>query len=78
MRLGLVTYNLAKDWDIPTIIKRAAAAGFEAVELRTTHAHGVEPSLSTEQREAVKEQFQRSQVKLLSLGSILPTAQSFA
>ena len=71
MRLGLVTYNLAKDWDIPTIIKRAEAAGFEAVELRTTHAHGVEPSLSAGQREAVKEQFQRSKVKLLSLGSIL-------
>jgi sugar phosphate isomerase/epimerase len=71
MRLGLVTYNLAKDWDIPTIIKRSEAAGFEAVELRTTHAHGVEPSLSAGQREAVKEQFQRSKVKLLSLGSTL-------
>lgn len=70
MRLGLVTYNLAKDWDIPTIIKRAEATGFEAVELRTTHAHGVEPSLSAGQREAVKDQFRRSRVQLLSLGTV--------
>ncbi len=70
MRLGLVTYNLAKDWDIPTLIRRAEAAGFEAVELRTTHAHGVEPALSTEQREAVKNQFSRSPVRLLSLGTV--------
>ncbi len=70
MRLGLVTYNLAKDWDIPTMIKNAEATGFEAVELRTTHKHGVEPTLTAEQREAVKNQFSRSRVQLLSLGTV--------
>jgi len=70
MRLGTVTYNLAKDWDIPTIISRCTATGFEAVELRTTHKHGVEPSISKEQREAVKKQFEGSKVRLLSLGTI--------
>jgi len=69
MRLGTVTYNLAKDWDIATIIKNCEATGFEAVELRTEHAHGVETTLNAAQREAVKEQFRRSKVKLLSLGS---------
>jgi hypothetical protein len=34
-KLGLVTYNLAKDWDIPTIIKNCEMTGFEAVELHT-------------------------------------------
>ncbi len=53
MRLGLVTYNLAKDWDIPAIIQRAERTGFEAAELRTTHVHGVEPNLPAEQRELV-------------------------
>ncbi len=24
MKLGLVTYNLAKDWDVPTIIERCS------------------------------------------------------
>ena len=42
MKLGLVTYNMAKDWDIPTIINNCTETGFEGVELRTTHAHKVE------------------------------------
>jgi hypothetical protein len=69
-KLGLVTYNLAKDWDIPTIIKNCEATGFEAVELRTTHKHGVEPALSKEQRAEVKNRFAGTKVRLLSLGSI--------
>lgn len=39
LKLGLVTYNIAKDWDIPTLIARLGETGFEAVELRTTHKH---------------------------------------
>ena len=39
MKLGTVTYNLAQDWDIETLIKNCEAANFEGVELRTTHAH---------------------------------------
>src|SRR6266481_7752397 len=42
MRLGLVTYQLAQDWDLETIIKNCEAAKFGGVELRTTHAHKVE------------------------------------
>ena len=68
-RLGLVTYNLARSWDISTIIKMCSETGFEAVELRTTHAHGVEPSLNEEQRKKVKKTFEDSPVRLLSLGT---------
>jgi len=70
LRLGLVTYNLARSWDIPMIIKMCSETGFEAVELRTTHAHGVEPSLNEEQRRAVKKTFKGSPVRLLSLGTV--------
>src|SRR5206468_12681695 len=45
MLLGAVTYNVLKDWDLETILKNLEAAGFEAVELRTGHKHGVEISL---------------------------------
>jgi sugar phosphate isomerase/epimerase len=69
MQLGLVTYNVAKDWDIETIIQKLEAARFEMVELRTTHKHGVEPSLSRQERERVRDRFNRSKVKLLSYGS---------
>jgi sugar phosphate isomerase/epimerase len=70
MRLGLVTYNLAHSWDIPTIIQRCKATGFEGVELRTTHAHGVEPSLTKAQRVDVRKQFEDSGIVLWGLGSI--------
>ena len=69
IRLGLVTYNLAKDWDIPTIIRNCQEAKFEGVELRTTHAHGVEVALSKGQREEVRRQFRESSVALMGLGS---------
>jgi len=68
MKLGLVTYNLARSWDIPTIIKNCSETGFEGVELRTTHAHGVELSLSPEERATVKRRFADSPVALVSLG----------
>lgn len=69
-KLGLVTYQLAQDWDIETIIKNCEATGFEGVELRTTHKHGVEPSLSKAQREEVRKRFERSAVRLVSLGTV--------
>ncbi len=68
-KLGLVTYNLAKDWDVQTLIRNCEQTGFEAVELRTTHRHGVEPSLGKPARANVRRQFSGSKVRLLSLGS---------
>jgi len=68
-RLGLVTYNLAKDWDVQTLIRNCEQTGFEAVELRTTHRHGVEPSLGKPARADVRRQFSGSKVRLLSLGA---------
>ena len=67
--LGLVTYNLAKDWDVETIIKNCAETGFGAVELRTTHAHGVEVTLSASERREIAKRFADSPVVLASLGS---------
>ena len=70
MKLGLVTYNLAQNWDIETIIKNCAEAGFQGVELRTTHAHGVETTLSASQRGEVRKRFADSKVELMGLGSV--------
>src|SRR5215831_14548902 len=69
MKVGIVTYNIAKDWDVPTIIKNCAETRFQGVELRTSHAHGVEVTLNKEQREQVKQQFHNSAVELMGLGS---------
>lgn len=69
MKLGTVTYNLAQDWDVDTIIKNCTAAGFQGVELRTTHKHGVEVALTKVQRAEVRKKFKDSKVELMGLGS---------
>lgn len=69
MKLGTVTYNIAKDWDLETIIENCQRTHFEGVELRTTHAHGVEVNLSPAEREKVKKMFQDSPITLVGLGS---------
>jgi sugar phosphate isomerase/epimerase len=69
MKVGLVTYNLAKEWDVETIIQNCEAARFDGVELRTTHAHGVEVTLSQAERDRVRKRFEDSKVELYGLGS---------
>lgn len=69
MKLGLVTYNLARDWDLDRIIEMCSRHGFEGVELRTTHAHTVEVALNSAQREQVRRKFEDSSVALAGLGS---------
>ncbi|NLY00052.1 MAG: TIM barrel protein [Rhodopirellula sp.] len=69
MAFGLVTYQWGQSWDLPTLIRNCAAAEVLGVELRTTHAHGVEPGLSAEQRRQVKAHFADSPVQLVGLGS---------
>lgn len=69
MKLGLVTYQIGKDMDVPTLIKTCEETGFEGVELRTTHAHSVEVTLSADERGDVRKTFADSSVELAGLGS---------
>jgi len=69
MKSGLVTYQWAKDWDLPTLIANCETAKVYGVELRTTHKHGVEPNLDKQQRIEVKKRFDDSPVTLVGIGS---------
>ncbi|MBT4976893.1 MAG: sugar phosphate isomerase/epimerase [Gemmatimonadetes bacterium] len=69
MKLGIVTYNIGKDWDLDTLIANCEETGFDGVELRTTHAHGVEVELSAAERTAVRKRFGDSKVEIVGLGS---------
>ena len=69
MKLGLVTYQWGKDWDLPTLIANCEETGFLGVELRTQHAHGVEISLSAGERAEVKKRFADSPVTCVGYGS---------
>jgi len=69
LKLGTVTYNIAKDWDLPTLIKNLTDVGLDGVELRTTHKHGVEISLAPAARAEVRKRFDDSPVKIGGLGT---------
>jgi sugar phosphate isomerase/epimerase len=69
-KLGIVTYNVPKDWDLPTLLKVCKEVGIAAIECRTTHKHGVEPGLNADQRKDVKKQFADSGVVFWGCGSV--------
>ena len=69
MSFGLVTYLWGKDWDVPTLIRNCTTAQLLGVELRTGHAHKVEPNLTAAERAEVKRQFADSPVTLVGIGS---------
>jgi sugar phosphate isomerase/epimerase len=66
---GLVTYMWGAEWDLPTLLANCKKTGALGVELRTTHAHKVEPSLNEKQRAEVQQRFADSGVTLVGLGS---------
>lgn len=69
MQLGLVTYMWGATMDLPTVIRACEQSGLLGVELRTEHAHGVEPTLSKAQRAEVKKRFADSPVTLVGYGA---------
>ncbi len=69
MKLGLVTYLWGQDWDLPTLIANCEKTGVLGIEPRTTHKHGIEPSLSAAQRKDVKKRFDDSPVTHVGPGS---------
>ena len=68
LQLGIVTYNIAKDWTLDQIFTRLEALKIPGVELRTGHAHGVEVSLGKPARDEIRKRFEDSPVELAGLG----------
>jgi len=69
IKLGFCTYLWGERWDLPTVIDNCEKSKVLGVELRTEHKHGVEPTLSAEQRKEVKRRFADSPVTFLGPGS---------
>jgi sugar phosphate isomerase/epimerase len=69
MAFGMVTYQWGQHWDVPTLLKNCEAAKLQAVELRTQHAHGVEPAIDDQKRAELKARFADSPVRLVGLGT---------
>ena len=69
LKIGIMTYTIAQNWDIETIIKNLTEAKYQTVELRTTHAHKIEVDLTPAQRADVKKRFKDSPLEVISLAS---------
>jgi sugar phosphate isomerase/epimerase len=69
MKLGLVTYQWGRDWDLPTLISNCEKTGYMGIELRAEHAHKVEINLSAAQRAEVKKRFDDSPVECIGYGA---------
>ncbi|TWU37237.1 sugar phosphate isomerase/epimerase family protein [Novipirellula artificiosorum] len=69
LRFGMVTYLWGKDMTLPELLNQCTVAGIGGVELRTEHAHGVEPTLSKAERRDVRNRFAESPVELVGYGS---------
>ena len=69
-RLGIVTYNIAANWDFATILRVLSQTRIGAVEFRTQHKHGVEPSLSADQRKDVRKKCQDAGVAIWGCGTV--------
>lgn len=69
MKMGLVTYQWGRDWDLPTLISNCEKAGLLGIELRVQHAHKVEINLTPAQRTEVKKRFSDSAVTCVGYGA---------
>lgn len=69
MKLGMVTYNMGKDMSCEELISLCKKTGIAGVELRTTHAHGVEISLNAGERARIKSLFRDSGIEIAGIGT---------
>ncbi len=71
MELGLLTHNMARSWDLSTLLDRAQSLGFDGISLRVDqgHAHGVELSLSPAQRRELQDRVTSSGLEICGLSS---------
>src|SRR5205085_9209282 len=68
-QLGIVTYNIAANWDLPTVLKILPQTKVPVVEFRTGHKHGVEPALSPDQRRDVRSRCRDAGVTIWGCGT---------
>jgi sugar phosphate isomerase/epimerase len=70
MRLCLLTYNMARNWELPKIIEMAHRGGFAGLEFRAeaNHKHGVELEASPETRREIRNRVQDAYLEIACIG----------
>jgi sugar phosphate isomerase/epimerase len=68
-QLGIVTYNIAANWDLATILRVLSQTKIRTVEFRTGHKHGVEPTLSADQRKEIRQRCKDAGITIWGCGT---------
>jgi sugar phosphate isomerase/epimerase len=71
MKLSLLTYSMARTWDLERIIKAAHDFGFAGIELRAEagHAHGVELERTAAERRAIRDRIEDAYLEVAGVGT---------
>ncbi|MEV7004998.1 sugar phosphate isomerase/epimerase family protein [Streptosporangium sp. NPDC051022] len=66
MKFSLLSYQIAKSWDLDTMIEKAKKHGFAALEFRAEYdqSHGVELETTLEQRRAIRQRIQAAYLEV--------------
>jgi len=67
LKIGMHSWLIASEWDLDTVIKNCTEAKYLHAELRTTHKHGIEATLTKAQRADVKKKIADSALEGISL-----------
>src|SRR6266540_1060967 len=70
MKLSLLTYNMARSWELPKVIEMARAGGFAGIEFRAEakHQHGVELETTPDQRREIRDRIQDAYLEIACIG----------
>lgn len=70
MKLSLLTYNMAKSWELPKIVEMARQGGYAGLEFRAEagHRHGVELEAGPEQRREIRDRVQDAYLEVACIG----------
>jgi sugar phosphate isomerase/epimerase len=70
MKLSLLTYNMARHWDLPKLIDVARQGGYAGIEFRAEagHQHGVELDATPEQRREIRDRLQDAYLEAVCIG----------
>jgi sugar phosphate isomerase/epimerase len=70
MRLSLLTYNMARNWELPKVLDFARQGGYAGIEFRAEarHKHGVELETSPEERREIRNRVQDAYLEVSCIG----------
>lgn len=71
MKLCLLTYNLARQWNLPQLIEVARKSGFAGLEFRAEagHEHGVELERTAAERREIRDRIEDAYLEAVGIGT---------